>query len=76
MGLREIKTQGRQMLLNDEPLHLRGVLDQGYFPAGWCAQRAFVEAMVSLTQALDPTRPVVGNDGWEFSRGDLWTLHL
>lgn len=175
VGLREIKTQQRQMLLNDEPLYFRGVLDQGYFPEGWysaiddeqyktdikltlamgfncvrkhqkaedprflywadrlgllvwaempsgrifstelvetlstewlelvcrdrghpCvitwvpfneswgvwhqdsrpAQRAFVEAMVSLTQALDPTRPVVGNDGWEFSRGDLWTLHL
>jgi len=111
------------MLLNDEPLYLRGVLDQGDFPEGWysaiddaqyktdieltlalvgrdrghpCvitwvpfneswgvwhqdsrpAQRAFVEAMVSLTQALDPTRPVVGNDGWEFSSGDLWALHL
>lgn len=39
-------------------------------------QRAFVDAIVSLTRALDPTRPVVGNDGWEFSSGDLWTLHL
>jgi beta-galactosidase/beta-glucuronidase len=175
VGLREIKTQHRQMLLNDEPLYLRGVLDQGYFPEGWysatsdeqykkdieltlamgfncvrkhqkaedprylywadrlglmvwaempsgrifstelietlsaewlalvcrdrghpCvitwvpfneswgvwhqdsrgAQRAFVESTVSLTQALDPSRPVVGNDGWEYSRGDLWTLHL
>ncbi len=39
-------------------------------------QRAFVEGIVGLTQALDPTRPVVGNDGWEYSAGDLWTLHI
>jgi hypothetical protein len=39
-------------------------------------QRAFVEAMVGVTRALDPTRLVVGNDGWEFAAGDLFTLHL
>ncbi len=39
-------------------------------------QRAFVDAIVALTKALDPSRPVVGNDGWEYSSGDLWTLHL
>ncbi|OUT97719.1 MAG: hypothetical protein CBB90_14465, partial [Gammaproteobacteria bacterium TMED30] len=25
---------------------------------------------------LDSSRPVIGNDGWEYSSGDLWTLHL
>ena len=25
---------------------------------------------------MDTSRPVIGNDGWEFSSGDLWTLHL
>ena len=39
-------------------------------------QRAFVDGIVALTKALDQSRPVVGNDGWEFSSGDLWTLHL
>jgi hypothetical protein len=39
-------------------------------------QRAFVEGVVGLTRALDPTRLVVGNDGWEFAAGDLFTLHL
>lgn len=39
-------------------------------------ERALVEALVGLTRALDPTRPVVGNDGWEYVAGDLWTLHL
>lgn len=39
-------------------------------------QRAFVDGVVALTKALDQSRPVVGNDGWEFSSGDLWTLHL
>jgi len=39
-------------------------------------QRAFVDSIVALTRSLDTSRPVVGNDGWEFSSGDLWTLHL
>jgi beta-galactosidase/beta-glucuronidase len=175
VGLREVAARDGRLLLNGEPLYLRGVLDQGYFPGGWyaapsdealrrdveltralgfnCArkhqkaedprylywadrlgllvwsempsgrdftgelvesigrewpalvrrdrshacvmawvpfneswgvwrqaerrdQRAFVEGMVGITRALDPTRPVVGNDGWEYAAGDLWTLHL
>lgn len=39
-------------------------------------QRAFVDGVVGLTRALDISRPVIGNDGWEFSSGDLWTIHL
>ncbi len=39
-------------------------------------QRAFVDAMVSLTHSLDQSRPVIGNDGWEYTSGDLWTLHI
>ena len=39
-------------------------------------QRAFVDAVTSLTKTLDGSRVVVGNDGWEYSSGDLWTLHL
>jgi beta-galactosidase/beta-glucuronidase len=38
-------------------------------------QRALVEALTSLTRALDPTRPVLGNDGWEWSTGDLRGIH-
>lgn len=38
-------------------------------------QRALVEALTALTRALDPTRPVVGNDGWEWSAGDLRGIH-
>jgi len=36
-GLREIAVEGRRIQLNGEPLYLRGVLDQGYFPGGWLA---------------------------------------
>ena len=174
-GLREVSVTDGQLCLNGDPLYLRGVLDQGYFPEGWytattdealrrdveltlamgfnCArkhqkaedprylywadklglmvwaempsgrvfstelieslttewmelikrdranpsiiawvpfneswgvwhqserpeQRAFVDAVTSLTKALDDSRVVVGNDGWEYSSGDLWTLHL
>lgn len=32
-------------------------------------------AMVHLTKSLDPTRPVVGNDGWEQAETDLLTIH-
>ena len=39
-------------------------------------QRAFVDAVTSLTKSLDSSRVVIGNDGWEYSSGDLWTLHL
>lgn len=39
-------------------------------------QRAFVDGVVALTKALDQSRLVVGNDGWEYSSGDVWTLHL
>lgn len=39
------------------------------------AQRAFVQAMYSLAKALDATRPVVGNDGWEHVASDLITVH-
>ncbi|SDK91140.1 Glycosyl hydrolases family 2 [Glycomyces sambucus] len=38
-------------------------------------QRAFAEALYHLTKALDPTRPVVSNDGWELGTSDLWTIH-
>jgi beta-galactosidase/beta-glucuronidase len=175
VGLRQIKADGGGLYLNNEPLYIRGVLDQGYFPGGWytplddeairqdvqltldlgfnCArkhqkiedprylywadqlgllvweempsgrvfsnelvmsltrewleilrrdrqhpciiawvpfneswgiwnqtsrpeQRAFADSIVNLTHALDQSRWVVGNDGWEYSSGDLWTLHI
>lgn len=38
-------------------------------------QRAFILALYHLTHALDPTRLVVSNDGWEHARTDLFTIH-
>lgn len=38
-------------------------------------QRAFVESLYFLTKSLDPTRPVVSNDGWEMTRSDLVNVH-
>jgi beta-galactosidase/beta-glucuronidase len=39
------------------------------------AQRYYVQALYYLTKALDSTRPVVDNDGWEHSVGDIWGVH-
>jgi hypothetical protein len=38
-------------------------------------QRALVAALYHLTKALDPTRPVVGNDGWEVIASDIIAVH-
>ena len=39
------------------------------------AQQAHCNAMVQLTKSLDPTRPVIDNDGWEHTCGELITIH-
>lgn len=38
-------------------------------------QQAHSEAMVAITKSMDTTRPVVDNDGWEHTNGDLLTIH-
>ena len=35
----------------------------------------FLDEMYGLTHALDGTRPVISNDGWEHARSDLCTIH-
>lgn len=37
--------------------------------------RSFVQALYHLTHTLDPSRPVVGNDGWESSATDIISIH-
>jgi beta-galactosidase/beta-glucuronidase len=39
------------------------------------AQQNFTEGVYRLTKAVDPTRPVVSNDGWEHTSSDILTLH-
>ncbi len=39
------------------------------------AQRHYVKALYHLTKTLDPTRPVVGNDGWESVATDIIGVH-
>jgi beta-galactosidase/beta-glucuronidase len=39
------------------------------------AQRDFGIALARLTRALDPTRPVISNDGWEHVDSDIWSVH-
>ncbi|HJV00602.1 MAG TPA: glycoside hydrolase family 2 TIM barrel-domain containing protein [Burkholderiaceae bacterium] len=39
------------------------------------AHRNAVEALYHLTRMLDPTRPVIGNDGWEASATDILGIH-
>ncbi|GGC02671.1 glycoside hydrolase family 2 protein [Cellulomonas carbonis] len=38
-------------------------------------QQHYGLGLVHLTKALDPTRPVVSNDGWEHTDSDIWSVH-
>jgi hypothetical protein len=38
-------------------------------------QRNFVRALYYLTKGLDPTRPVIANDGWQHGVGDIFGVH-
>jgi beta-galactosidase/beta-glucuronidase len=38
-------------------------------------ERHYVEALYHLTKTLDPSRPVVGNDGWESVATDVLGIH-
>ncbi|WP_367379206.1 glycoside hydrolase family 2 protein [Subtercola boreus] len=39
------------------------------------AQLAYARTLYFLTKALDPSRLVVGNDGWELADTDIWAIH-
>jgi beta-galactosidase/beta-glucuronidase len=43
--------------------------------ASSAAQRSYSHALAQLTRALDPTRPVVSNEGWEHVDSDILGLH-
>lgn len=38
-------------------------------------QRAYLRSLYHLTHALDDTRPVITNDGWEHVQSDIWSVH-
>ncbi|MFP5369678.1 MAG: glycoside hydrolase family 2 TIM barrel-domain containing protein, partial [Actinomycetes bacterium] len=39
------------------------------------AQQAYATALAALTRAVDPSRPVISNDGWEHTDSDVWSVH-
>ena len=39
------------------------------------AMRDYAQALWHLTKSLDPSRPVVSNDGWELTDSDIWSVH-
>jgi hypothetical protein len=39
------------------------------------AQRHYVQALYHLSKTLDPSRPVIGNDGWESIATDIIGIH-
>ncbi|MDQ1512584.1 MAG: hypothetical protein QOC59_426, partial [Microbacteriaceae bacterium] len=39
------------------------------------AMRAYARALADLTRAIDPTRPVISNDGWEHVASDIVSVH-
>lgn len=38
-------------------------------------EQSFSKSLYYLTKALDQTRPVVSNDGWNHTKSDLFTVH-
>lgn len=48
-----------------------GIPDVAYNPT----QRHYVQTLYHLTKSLDPTRPVIGNDGWEHVISDIYSIH-
>ena len=48
-----------------------GVQDIASVPA----QQHFARALAALTRALDPSRPVISNEGWEHVDSDILGLH-
>lgn len=43
--------------------------------AHYTEERAFSLALTNLTRSLDPSRPVISNDGWEHTDSDIWSIH-
>lgn len=39
------------------------------------AMRDYARALFHLTKTLDPSRPVISNDGWEHVDSDIWSIH-
>jgi Glycosyl hydrolases family 2, TIM barrel domain/Glycosyl hydrolases family 2 len=39
------------------------------------AMRNYTQSLWHLTKALDQSRPVVSNDGWELTDSDIWSVH-
>ncbi|HEY0605674.1 MAG TPA: glycoside hydrolase family 2 TIM barrel-domain containing protein [Herpetosiphonaceae bacterium] len=38
-------------------------------------QQHYVQALYHLTKTIDPSRPVIGNDGWESTATDILAIH-
>ncbi|ANY07710.1 glycoside hydrolase family 2 protein [Pseudonocardia sp. HH130630-07] len=38
-------------------------------------QRHYLDALYHLTKAVDGSRPVISNDGWEHTHSDIWGVH-
>jgi beta-galactosidase/beta-glucuronidase len=39
------------------------------------SQLHYARALYHLTKAVDPTRLVISNDGWEHAESDIWSIH-
>ncbi len=39
------------------------------------SMKKYATALFHLTKALDSTRSVISNDGWEQTESDIWTIH-
>jgi len=39
------------------------------------AQRAYIRSLADIARALDGSRPVISNDGWEHTNSDILAMH-
>ena len=39
------------------------------------AQRAYIRSLADIARALDSSRPVISNDGWEHTNSDILAMH-
>ena len=81
-GVARFTPSGSRWCARDCQPPVRGDVGAGRTRAGACPHSpetrgsgTFSSRSYHLTHAVDGTRPVISNDGWEHATSDIWTVH-